>query len=85
MISAPPGYQWAELHPLARLYLDVFQLDLQVPLVVHVLLCQEHSVAVVSSLAKNLDGDLDIKVDLTFTGLLKYRGILLISKLGFRF
>lgn len=52
---------------------------------VHVLLCQEHSVAVVSSLTKNLDGDLNIKVDLIFIALLKYRGISFITKLGFRF
>lgn len=50
-------------------YLQVFQLDLQVPLMVHVLLGQENSVAVVASLPKNLNGDLNIKVNLTFTAL----------------
>lgn len=52
---------------------------------VHVLLSQEHSMAVVSSLPQYLDGDLNIKVDLTFTALLKHRCILLITKSGFRF
>ena len=33
---------------------------------------QKHSVAVVASLTKNLDGDLDVKMDLGFTALLKY-------------
>lgn len=51
---------------------------------VHVLLSQEHSMAVVSSLSQYLDGDLNIKVDLTFTALLKHRCILFITKSGFR-
>lgn len=55
-------------------YLEVFQLDLQVPFMVHVFLSQENSMAVVGGLPKNLDGDLNVKVDLTFTALLKYRG-----------
>lgn len=53
-------------------YLEVLQLDLQVPFMMHVFLSQENSMAVVASLPKNLDGDLNIKVDLTFTALLKY-------------
>lgn len=53
-------------------YLEVFQLDLQVPFMVHVFLSQEDSVVVVASLPENLDGDLNIEVDLTFTALLKY-------------
>lgn len=39
---------------------------------VHVFLRQENSVTVVAGLSKNLDGDLNIKVDLTFTALFKY-------------
>lgn len=52
-------------------YLEVFQLDLQVPFMMHVFLSQENSMAVVAGLPKNLDGNLNIKVDLTFTTLLK--------------
>ncbi|TNN80111.1 hypothetical protein EYF80_009622 [Liparis tanakae] len=51
---------------------EVFQLDLQVPFMVHVFLSQEDSVVVVASLPENLDGDLHIEVDLAFTALLKY-------------
>lgn len=64
-------YQQSE-HHLMCLYLEVFQLDLQVPFMVHMLLSQENSVAVVTSLTKNLDGDLNIKVDLTFIALFKH-------------
>ena len=51
------------------IYLEVFQLDLQVPFVVHVSLGQEDSVVVVSSLAQHLNGNLYIKVDFTLTAL----------------
>ena len=53
------------------IYLEVLQLDLQVPFMVHVLFGQENSMAVVAGLPKNLDGNLHIKVDLTVTTLLK--------------
>lgn len=53
-------------------YLEVFELDLQIPFVVHVFLSQEDSVTVVAGLPKNLDGDLHVKMDLAFTTLLKY-------------
>ncbi len=39
---------------------------------VHVFLSQENGVAVVAGLPKDLDSDLNVKVDLTFTALLKY-------------
>lgn len=51
-------------------YLEVFELDLQVPLVVHVFLSQEDGVAVVAGLAKYFDGDLDVKVHLALAALL---------------
>lgn len=53
------------------LHLEVFQLYLQVPFVMHVFLCQENRMTVVAGLSQDLDGDLDVKVDFTFTALLK--------------
>lgn len=52
-------------------HLEVFQLYLQVPFVMHVFLCQEYSMTVVAGLSQNLDGDLHVKVDFTLTALLK--------------
>lgn len=54
--------------------LEIFELDLQVPLMVGVFLSQENSMTVVAGLAKNLDGDLNVKVDLALTALLKIHG-----------
>lgn len=59
------------VHLYAHFYLEVFQLNLKVPLMVHVFLSQEDSMTVVACLPENLDGDLYIKVDFTFTALLK--------------
>lgn len=53
-------------------HLEVFQLYLQVPFVMHVLLRQEDGVAVVASLTQNLDGDLHVKVDFALAALLKH-------------
>lgn len=39
---------------------------------VHVFLRQENSVTVVAGLSQNLDGNLDVEVDLAFTVLFKY-------------
>lgn len=52
-------------------HLEVFQLDLQVPFMVHVFLRQEDGVAVVAGLPENLDGDLNVEVDLAFAALFK--------------
>lgn len=54
-----------------EVHLEVFQLDLQVPFMVHVFLRQEDGVAVVAGLPKNLDGDLNVEVDLAFAALFK--------------
>lgn len=56
-------------------YLEVFQLDLQVPFMVCVLLSQEDGMAVVARLSENLDGYLHIKVDLALTALFNIRSI----------
>ena len=48
---------------------DVLQLNFEVPLVFEVFLCQREGVAVVASLAADLDSCLHVKVHLTILGL----------------
>lgn len=50
-------------------YLEVLQLNLQIPFMMHVPLRQEHGMTVISSLTEYFDGNLYIKVDFTFTAL----------------
>lgn len=50
-------------------HLQILQLDFQVPFVMHVSLCQEHSVTVITSLTQHFDGDFNIEMHLTFIAL----------------